>query len=136
MFIILAVMVLIGTAIPQQIYSDRSDALQLKSPLSSLSDTSDLKQIKSAIREVSIKYGVEYEELIRVINCESGFKNSARGKAGEIGLSQFMPATWELWNKQRKADLDIYNIQHQLDMMAWAFSLGYQRHWTCYIMNY
>ena len=70
--------------------------------------------------------------LNKVIQCESGWDNSARGKAGEIGLAQFMPDTWRLFNKIRNTNLDIYNENDQLEMIIWAFQNGYENHWTCY----
>ena len=54
------------------------------------------------------------------------------GAAGEIGIAQFMPSTWESFNKTRGTNLDINNIEHQLDMIVWAFENGLKHHWTCY----
>jgi hypothetical protein len=74
-----------------------------------------------------------------VIDCESGWQhtdkygNIIRGDAGEYGLCQFMPGTWNHFNKIRGTNLDIYSEQDQLDMINWAFKNGYQEHWTCYI---
>lgn len=74
-----------------------------------------------------------YNTLIEeVIECESGWDNSARGLAGEIGLCQFMPATWEYFNELRGTDLDIYNEDHQLEMIDYAFKNNLENHWTCY----
>lgn len=67
-----------------------------------------------------------------VIQCESGWRQEARGKAGEIGIAQFMPATWKHFNDIRGTNLDIYSSDDQLDMIIWAFNNGYQSHWTCY----
>jgi hypothetical protein len=132
----LAVVVLIGLTIPLQFLGSRSEALAPQyNPLDVLTDTSDKEQILLAIRYVSQLYGVEDDELIRTIACESGFNNEAIGKAGEIGLAQFMPSTWELWNKKRGTTLEIHRIQNQIDMAAWAFGQGYQRHWTCYVKH-
>lgn len=88
--------------------------------------------LKAHLSQLSIQYGVNYSELLAVINCESGFDNSARGKAGEIGLAQFMPATWEFFNKLRGTKLDITNPYDQISMIVWSFSEGLQNHWTCY----
>lgn len=67
-----------------------------------------------------------------VIQCESGWRQEARGAAGEIGIAQFMPATWKYFNDIRGTSLDIYSSDDQLDMIIWAFNNGYQSHWTCY----
>lgn len=84
----------------------------------------------------AIKVG-EIEEtdndiINQVITCESNWNQNAVGLAGEIGIAQFMPSTWTIWNKQRGLDLDIYNAEHQLDMIDWAFEKGYNCHWTCF----
>ena len=76
---------------------------------------------------------VTYPEIYRVVNCESGWDNLARGQAGEIGLAQFMPATWEMFNEMRKTNLDIFNPQDQVDMVIFAFEKEkYKKLWTCY----
>lgn len=69
--------------------------------------------------------------LEKVILCESSGRNNAVGKAGEIGLLQFQPATWELWTDKMNKDLDINNPEHQIEVYFWALNNGYSRHWTC-----
>jgi len=68
----------------------------------------------------------------KVILCESSWDNSKRGKAGEIGIAQFMPQTWEWMCELADFRGDIYNEQDQLKMIQWAFENGYAKHWTCY----
>jgi hypothetical protein len=69
----------------------------------------------------------------KVIACESGFKHdNIWGAAGEYGIAQFMPQTWKWFNELRGTDLDIYNKEHQLEVMEWALENGYSSHWTCY----
>jgi len=121
---------MIGLTIPSTIHSGYSEALH--NPLSSLSETSSKDEIIVAIRYIAIKYGVSDLELIKTLQCESGFNNEAIGKAGEIGIAQFMPTTWEQWNKQRNTTLEIHRISNQIEMAAWAFEKGYQRAWTCW----
>ena len=70
--------------------------------------------------------------VVKVIQCESGWNQSAIGLAGEIGIAQFMPTTWIYFNKLRGTNLDIHNGADQLDMIIWAFNAGYANHWTCY----
>ena len=78
------------------------------------------------------KYGVSYNELYKVILCESNFNNLARGLAGEIGIAQFMPNTWNRFNQIRETELNIYNVEDQLDMVSWAFQHKLKSNWTCY----
>jgi len=70
--------------------------------------------------------------IYRVIQCESGWNQGARGAAGEIGIAQYMPATWKHFNKLRGTNLNIYSSDDQIDMTIWAFNNGYANHWTCY----
>ena len=128
-----AALAIISLVYPSKIHGDESVAVNIQQILfESLSDTSDKQMIKEAIVFIASKYGVDKSSMIATIECESGFNNTAIGKAGERGLAQFMPATWEYWNKERGTYLEIHRIQNQLDMMAWAFEKGYQRHWTCW----
>lgn len=105
-------------------------------PLDVLTDNSDKETIIGAISYVAKKYLIDDRPLIKTLECESGFNNEAIGKAGEIGIAQFMPGTWEMWNKERGLTLEIHRVQNQLDMAAWAFKQGYQKHWTCWKMYF
>ena len=91
---------------------------------------------KSALEDTNFAsggIGIEIsEEIFLVVQCESRWDNSARGKAGEIGLSQWMPATWEYYTQKKGLDLNIYNEHHQLQLMKLAWEDGLQRWWTCY----
>jgi len=64
--------------------------------------------------------------------CESGQDNSARGKAGEIGIAQFLPSSWKYFNDLRGTDLDIYNEAHQIDMLKWCLENGLGKNWSCF----
>jgi hypothetical protein len=133
-----AALAIIGIFYPKNIKSDASKAVNIQQDqLSSLTDTSSPGQIKEAIVSIAenMDYG-NYKILFDVIQCESGFDNTAIGLAGEIGMAQFMPSTWDLWNKQRGTNLEIHRIQNQINMMVWAFKNGLERHWTCYRMLY
>ena len=72
------------------------------------------------------------DEMLRVLQCESGLDNSRIGKAGEVGVAQFMPKTWEWFNELRETHLDIHNLNDQLNMFVWAFENGYAENWTCW----
>ena len=114
-----------------------------QSPLESLSEPHRgiLVQENSLIGMVSPYYvkpivcGALIEKVIR---CESSGNhynkdgNVLRGKAGEYGICQFMPATWNMFNLQRGTNLDIMIEADQLNMIVWAFENGHQNHWTCY----
>jgi hypothetical protein len=83
------------------------------------------------------KYNVSAIKLKTTINCESGFRQSARGSSGEIGVAQYMPSTFNWMESMFRAkDLNIHNAQHQIELTAWAFAHGYQNHWVCYKISY
>lgn len=81
-------------------------------------------------------------EITKVVKCESGGKQYEEdgkyvtGLAGEIGIGQFMPSTWAKWNLERQnaglKQLNIGDREDQLEMMQWAWKMGYQEHWSCY----
>ena len=52
--------------------------------------------------------------------AESGLRPRAVSPAGAMGLFQFMPATWEEWNRRKypKVELDIYNPEHSTFLAA------------------
>jgi len=55
-----------------------------------MQDTNRLRRVAAQMAE---RYGVDPELYVRLIEKESGFDPSARGAAGEIGLSQIMAET-------------------------------------------
>ena len=76
--------------------------------------------------------------IIQIINCESNWRHYdengklLRGKHGEIGIAQFLPSTWEYFNKLRGTNLDITSREDQLDMIEFAEENNLLNHWTCY----
>jgi hypothetical protein len=102
------------------------------------------EEIKRIIKEKADKYGVSYERMSVTVNCESGYKHDIQshhilsyGREESWGVSQF-----HLPSKNRDANgivitkemaLDPYQA---LDAMAYHFSIGNAKMWTCYRMNY
>ena len=72
------------------------------------------------------------DTLIRVAICESNFKRDAIGAAKEYGTFQYMRKTWEGFSKEYGKPMDITRIEEQAELTAWAFSRGYEGHWTTY----
>lgn len=76
---------------------------------------------------------ITYGTLInKIVQCESGGNNNAVGKAGEIGLCQFKPETWEWMSGLADFQGDINNEQDQLYLLDWGIKNGYGNHWTCF----
>jgi soluble lytic murein transglycosylase-like protein len=67
-----------------------------------------------------------------IIWCESRWQENAVGKAGEIGVAQFLPQTWNWMSKISGIKGDLYNTNDQIRMLRWALQNGYAHHWTCY----
>ena len=90
-------------------------------------------RLKEFLKDLSIKYGVNYDILNNIVICESGWDINAYNEKGKsYGVSQFILPTWEWFNKIRGIDKDYLNPFDQLEMMAWAFSKGYASHWDCF----
>jgi len=133
---VVALLVILGILIPRTIKSDIDETTQVLNPIESLSYTPTIDEVKRALVYAAEIYGLNESQLLRVANCESGFKYTAVGKAGEIGILQFMPSTWEYWNKELGVNYDIYSSKDQIYLVAWAWNNGYQNHWTCFFKNY
>ena len=98
-----------------------------------LGDFTDKVVVLHELELAAQKYGYKnVNKLLSVLFCESSLDNSKTGKAGEIGIAQFMPKTWDWFNKIRGTNLDIYNELDQIDMLVWSIANGYSSHWTCY----
>ena len=79
------------------------------------------------------QYGSSYVQMEKVISCESGWKTTAVGDGGKAyGLGQFHQPTFLMWEKEIGLDLEYKSPEDQLQLMSYAFSKGYQRHWTCW----
>lgn len=93
--------------------------------------------LKGFLRARLISYGIEdqYDTAVAVVQCESGFRTDvySRGRIS-YGVAQFRESTFDWFSKMKGEKLDYYSPYDQLDLLAWAFSNGYQKHWDCYRM--
>jgi hypothetical protein len=83
--------------------------------------------------------GASSEEMYKTIKCESSFNPKAWNKndpnGGSKGICQFQPGTFAYYSKLAGIENgDIWNVDHQLQTMAYMFSKGLQNHWSCYKM--
>jgi Transglycosylase SLT domain len=95
--------------------------------------------VKEKVDLYADKYHVSRSEMHATINCESGYKQSAFNKTdphgGAIGIGQFLRPTFDRYSKMAGIEnADIHNIDHQLETMAYMFSLGKsgKDQWTCH----
>lgn len=94
--------------------------------------------LKQYLAEDVAKYGLDYDKLYNIVNCESSWNYQVIGDSGlAYGLAQFHKSTWDSFSKSYGEKLDYYNPFHQIDLMTWAFSKGLSSHWTCTkLLNY
>lgn len=79
-------------------------------------------------------YGSDYNEMSKVIQCESNWRPNVYGDGGlAYSYAQFHKPTFEMWAKELNKDLSYSNPDDHLELMAYAFSKGnsYKRHWSC-----
>ena len=86
---------------------------------------------KARIRYWAEKYGVSVYQMTETCRCESGFKHKGLyGSAGEYGIAQFLLTTFLQYRP--RPNMEYMDLDDQLEVMAYMFSLGEQRHWTCW----
>ena len=81
---------------------------------------------------VMYPYPQSVDKMWSVMLCESGGNANASGGGGLwLGLFQYVPATWRgSWNPYRANS--IWDAKSQIFATAKAWSIGMQRHWSCY----
>lgn len=86
------------------------------------------------------QYGASFHELSVVASCESSFNVNAHNPndpdSGSYGLFQFQRNTFKLFSEELGKEMDIHNPEDQIELAAYAFSKGYQSHWTCWRIHF
>ena len=99
------------------------------------------------INKMAARYKVSAVQMRITAKGESGYRQynprtgaHLRGGVGEIGIYQYRKGTFDWFESMFKAeggrDLSIYNREDQIELTAWAFSKGYQNHWTAFKLAY
>jgi soluble lytic murein transglycosylase-like protein len=82
---------------------------------------------QALIQKYADEYGVPAELALAVVQIESNYRPTAKGRAGEIGLMQIKPATARLMGYEGQAD-GLYdpetNIRYGMKYLAGAHDLG------------
>lgn len=121
-----------GIIYPSTTYSDLSKAIEKNSPLDVLSYNQSAEAIKGAVVYLANQYGINKDEMIVTIQCESNFNVTAVGDHGlAYGLSQFHKTTFDSYCKG-----NYHSAKDQLVCMAQMFSKRMQHHWTCWTKNF
>ena len=95
---------------------------------------------KELITHYSRLYGVSEPEMLRVIKCESSlnpnavnWQDSHRLSEGSHGIAQFSKDTIAHFGKDIGLENpDPYNPKEAIEVMAYMWSIGKQKHWSCY----
>lgn len=94
------------------------------------------KTIDEKIEYYAQSYGVNPQVMHTVIKCESSYIETAYNKTdplgGAKGIGQFLQPTFNHYSKLAGAESDIWNTDAQLKTMAYMFSIGEAKQWTCY----
>lgn len=79
----------------------------------------------------SNQFGVDFDTFYSVILCESGGDTNNIGDKGlAIGVLQFHESTFNAMSKEYGEVLDYHSANDQIKLGSWAFSKGYDSHWT------
>ena len=84
------------------------------------------EELKLALAAVAEKYGQEYEKMLAVIQCESGFLIDPPHNGISWGIAQFTKPTWQDFGYG-----DIMNPLIQLDVMGKMLNNGLIGRWDC-----
>ena len=124
---------IIGLITPSKIHGDESTAVKPQlNQLDVLTATPTPEEIKEAIVFVAVKYGLNENELLTTLKCESSLVYNARGdwngeKYLAVGVAQFHFPTWA-----DNCSGDYYSTKDQLICTAEMWQRNMQHHWSCY----
>lgn len=95
------------------------------------------KPLTEIVEYFASQDNVPVNQLLDTMQCESSGQQSARGDGGHAyGIFQFHQPTWDAFSNKMGEQLDINSTYDQAKLAAWAFSQGYQHHWTCFSKLY
>lgn len=89
--------------------------------------TTSQSELKALLKDISVKYGLDYQKMEAVVQCESGWQIDPPHNNISWGIAQFTPATWEDFGYG-----DIMNPYSQLEVMGKMWSKGLMSRWDCY----
>lgn len=81
----------------------------------------------------TLQYGVDPVIFKKVMKCESSNNPKAVGDGGRAkNVLQFHRPTFDGYAKKLGEELDYNSYHDQIKLGAYMFSIGEQKHWTCY----
>ena len=98
--------------------------------------TQGVPTVRELVQKYSLQYGSSPTQLEKVMQCESSGNPNAWNKKdpgdGSKGIMQFQKNTfYDHAQKLGISDPDIWNVDQQIQIAAYMFSLGEQYQWTC-----
>lgn len=83
------------------------------------------------------QYGIDANVFKKVMWCESSNNPNAHNKndpnGGSFGIMQFQTATFYSYAKKIKIENpDIHNVEQQILVASYMFSIGQAKQWSCY----
>lgn len=88
--------------------------------------------VEEIVKYYATEYHVDSSQLIAVMKCESGGKQTAVGDNGAAhGIFQFHAQTFLSFAERMGEKLDRESAVDQSKMAAWAWANKLQSHWSC-----
>jgi len=86
------------------------------------------EEIKLALADISIKYGLDYEQIKNIAVCESGLNNTQIGDSGKArGIFQFWKSTFD-----KHCQGNYLSASDQIKCFAQMFVSKHEKEWTCF----
>lgn len=81
-------------------------------------------------------YKVSPNLLFDVAMCESRLRpdawNKSDPKGGAKSIFQFLQPTFDAFSKEMDFKGNVWNVDDNIRVAAWAFANGKESHWTCF----
>jgi hypothetical protein len=99
------------------------------------------ERVKEEVDKQAKAFHTFAEKMHTTVNCESQYNvkayNGSDPYGGAIGVAQFLTPTFNKYAPLAGVESpDIHNPEHQLQTMAYMFSIGEASQWTCFRMHY
>lgn len=118
---------------PQMVDNTRIEEKPFISEINAFgNDLKDQQDIKLAIGSLSQQYGLNENEFLKVVECESHFNPNADNGISK-GISQFILSTWKRYCGEKDERFDAYK---SLECQAKMWQKGLKYHWDCFCLLY
>jgi hypothetical protein len=124
--VLIATVAIQGKTIAPTTLENKGEITEILKP-SSLPEIPTQQELKLYLASLVNKYGLDYDLMSAVIQCESGWQIDPPHNNISWGLCQFTPPTWDDFGYG-----DIMNPYAQLEVMVEMWSKGLEGRWDCY----